>query len=205
EEVLESPDEISSTRITQIAIDLFRILDVLRKKQKNHNDLHPNNLIVQELPHQERRADEVDNHIRVVAIDIGSLTSEIKADGTPDRQEDVHWVANYLIQLSEKLLKRPEKTSDQDFRIASLLEDRAKLLFPAAEYKRSPNFDEVIENIKNCYRQQTFPWEEPLRLFNFNDTYNAQTLDPWFVPSLLVDPNDQWLNKISGKGPLVIT
>ena len=205
EEVLESSDEISSTRITQIAIDLFRILDVLRKKQKNHNDLHPNNLIVQELPHQERRADEVDNHIRVVAIDIGSLTSEIKADGTPDRQEDVHWVANYLIQLSEKLLKRPEKTSDQDFRIASLLEDRAKLLFPAAEFKRSPNFDEVIENIKNCYRQQTFPWEEPLRLLNFNDTYNAQTLDPWFVPSLLVDPNDQWLNKISGKGPLVIT
>jgi len=37
EEVLESSDEISSTRITQIAIDLFRILDVLRKKQKNHN------------------------------------------------------------------------------------------------------------------------------------------------------------------------
>ncbi len=204
-EILESTYEISSTRITQIAIDLFRILDVLRKKQKNHNDLHAKNLIVQELPHHERRADEVDNNIRVVAIDIGSLTSEIKADGSPDRQEDVHWVANYLIKLSEKLLKRPDNTSDQDFRIASLLEDRAKLLFPAAEYKRSPNFNEVIENIKNCYRQQNFPWEEPLRLLNFNDTYNAQTLDPWFVPSLLVDPNDQWLNKISGKGPLVIT
>ncbi len=203
--VLGSEQEISSVRITQIAIDLFRVLDVLRNKQKNHNDLHAENLIVQELPHEERRADEVDNHIRVVAIDIGSLTSTNKAGDSPDRQGDVHWVADYLIKLSEKLLKNPDTTSDQDFRLASLLEDRAKLLFPAAEYLRSPNFNEVISDIKNCYHQQTFPWEEPLRLLNFNDTYNAQTLDPWFVPSLLVDPDDQWLNKICGPGSLVIT
>lgn len=204
-QILEEDKQISSVKITQIAIDLFRILDSLRNKQKNHNDLHAENLIVEEVAHDQRRADEIDNHTRVVAIDIGSLTSENKAGDSPDRQGDVHWVAQYLIKLSEKLLKNPDGISDLDFRLASLLEDRAKLLFPKAEYLRSPNFNEVIEDIKNCYRQQVFPWEEPLRLLNFNDTYNAQTLEPWFIPSLLVDPNDQWLSKISGKGPLVIT
>lgn len=203
--VLLSDERLSAIKVAQIAIDLFRILDVLRQKQKNHNDLHPENLLIEELPAQNRRADEIDNRLRVVAIDIGSLTSVNKVGDTPDRQGDVHWVAKYLLILSEKLLKRPDEVSDQDFRLASLLEDRAKLLFPAAEFVRSPNFNEVIDDIKNCYRQQTFPWEEPLRLLNFNDTYNAQTLDPWYVPSLLVDPNDQWLSKISGKGPLVIT
>ena len=203
--VLESEEKISSIKVAQIAIDLFRILDVLRQKKKNHNDLHAENLIIQELSREDRRADEIDNYIRVVAIDIGSLTSENKAGDSPGRQGDVHWVAKYLIALSEKLLNNPDEVSDHDFRLASLLEDRAKLLFPASEYVRSPNFNEVIQDIKNCYRQQAFPWEEPLRLLNFNDTYNAQTLDPWYVPSLLVDPNDQWLSKISGRGPLVIT
>jgi serine/threonine protein kinase len=203
--ILENDQGISSLKIAQIAIDLFRILAVLRNKQKNHNDLHPDNIIVEKLSHDDRRAGEIDERIRVVAIDIGSLTSENKAGDSPDRQGDIHWVANYLIELSEKLLKKPDNISDLNYRLASLLEDRAKLLFPAAEYQRSPNFDEIIESIKNCFNQQVFPWEEPLKLLNFNDTYNAQTLDPWFIPSLLVDPHDQWLSKISGRGPLVIT
>lgn len=128
----------------------------------------------------------------------GTLTSENKAGDSPGREGDVHWVATYLIALSEKLLKNRDRTTDQDYRLASLLEDRAKLMFPAYENQRAPNFDEIIESITNCFKQQAFPWEEPLKLLNFNDTYNAQTLDPWFIPSLLVDPDDQWLNMISG-------
>ncbi|MEO6733163.1 MAG: hypothetical protein ABIN01_18200 [Ferruginibacter sp.] len=204
-DLLLSSDIIPAAIIAQIAIDLFRILDVLKIKHKNHNDLHPENIIIQNLSKEERRPSEIEGHIRVVAIDIGSLTSENKAGDSPDRHGDVHWVADYLIKLSEKLIRHPDEVTDQNYRLASLLEDRAKLLFPIAEYQRSPNFDEVTEDIENCFNQQAFPWEEPLKLLNFNDTYNAQTLDPWFVPSLLVDPSDQWLNRISGKGPLVIT
>jgi len=204
-EVLNSERGINSIMIAQIAIDLFRILDVLKKKRKNHNDLHSDNILIQQLESSDRRSGEIDNFIRVVAIDIGSLSSENKVGDSPDRQGDVHWVANYLIQLSEKLLTNPDITTDKNYRLASLFEDRAKLLFPAFEHQRIPNFEEIIENIRNCFYQQAYPWEEPLRLLNFNDTYNAQTLDPWFVPSLLVDPDDQWLTRISGKGPLVIT
>lgn len=204
-EILESDDGVNAIRIAQIAVDLFRILDVLRTKQKNHNDLHSDNIIVQDLSYEERRAGEIDDRSRVVAIDIGSLTSENKAGDSPDRQGDIHWVANYLISLSEKLVRKPDLVSDQNYRLASLLEDRAKMFFPASENQRPPNFDEIIESIRDCFNQQAFPWEEPLKLLNFNDTYNAQTLDPWFVPSLLVDPDDQWLNMICGKGPLVIT
>jgi serine/threonine protein kinase len=204
-EILANNEGVNSIKIAQIAIDLFRILDVLRAKQKNHNDLHSENIIVQDLSYEERRPNETDDRIRVVAIDIGSLTSENKAGDSPGREGDVHWVAKYLIALSEKLLKNNDRTTDQDYRLASLLEDRAKLMFPAYENQRAPNFDEIIESITNCFKQQAYPWEEPLKLLNFNDTYNAQTLDPWFIPSLLVDPDDQWLNMISGKGPLIIT
>ena len=203
--IITNGEIINSFCIAQIAIDLFRILAVLRNKQKNHNDLHDENLIIQNLNFDERRQGEIYENIRVVAIDIGSLNTENKSKDTPDRQGDVHWVASYLLKLSEKLLKIPDKTSDQNYRLASLLEDRAKLLFPAAEHQRIPNYDELIENIKNCIIQQSHPWEEPLKLLNFNDSYNAQTLMPWYVPSLLVDPDDQWLRKISGRGPLVIT
>lgn len=204
-DLLESEELVPATKIAQVSMDLLRILDVLRLKQKNHNDLHAENIIIEELPLELRRAGEIEDTIRVVAIDIGSLTTENKSGDSPDRKSDVHWVAKYLIRLSEKLLKNPDQVSDTDFRLASLLEDRAKLLFPALEYLRSPNFNEVIENIRNCFKMQAFPWEEPLKLLNFNDTYNAQTLDPWFIPSLLVDPEDQWIKRVSGRGPLVIT
>ena len=204
-EILKSDHGINSIKIAQISIDLFRILDVLRTKHKNHNDLHSENIIIENISNEQRRTGEIDDRCRVVAIDIGSLTSENKAGDSPDRQGDIHWVANYLISLSEKLVKQRDQISDQDYRLASLLEDRAKMFFTAAENQRTPNFDEIIEKIRNCFNQQAFPWEEPLKFLNFNEAYNAQTLDPWFVPALLVDPNEQWLKRICGKGPLVIT
>ncbi|MFW5871798.1 MAG: protein kinase domain-containing protein, partial [bacterium] len=204
-QILLETDGISAIKTAQIAIDLFQILDVLRKKKKNHNDLHSENIIVQQLDYSDRRAGAIESQIRAVAIDIGSLTSVNKEGDSPDRIGDVHWVADYLKQLSGKLLEDPDKVSDQDYRLASLLNDRAKLLFPTGEFQRIPNFEEIVESIKNSFHQQAFPWEEPLRLLNFNDTYNAQTLDPWYVPTLLVDPDNQWLDKISGKGPLVVT
>lgn len=200
-----SETQITAIRVAQIAIDLLRIIDILKTKQKNHNDLHSSNIIVQDLSEQERRSGEIDNYVRVVAIDIGSLTTENKAGDSPDRHGDIHWVANYLFTLSKVLTQKPHSVKDHDYRLASLLQDRARILFPAVESQRMPTSDELIESIKNCFKQQIYPWEEPLKLLNFNDTYNAQTLEPWFVPSLLVDPDDQWLKKISGKGPLVVT
>src|SRR5690606_10170473 len=78
-DILNTNDILPANKIAQIAIDLFRILDVLRLKQKNHNDLHAENIIVADLPSDQRRANEVEGRIRVIAIDIGSLTSENKA------------------------------------------------------------------------------------------------------------------------------
>jgi hypothetical protein len=39
---------------------------------------------------------------------------------------------------------------------------------------------------------------------NFEDSYNAQTLEPWFVPHLLVDPDGRWVRQMSTPGPQVI-
>jgi hypothetical protein len=38
-----------------------------------------------------------------------------------------------------------------------------------------------------------------------DDSYNAQTLHPWFIPRLLVDPDERWRREISISGPQVIT
>lgn len=48
------------------------------------------------------------------------------------------------------------------------------------------------------------PWQEQLKLKRFDDAYNAQTLEPWFVPLLLVDPEEHWRARMSTPGPQVI-
>ena len=47
--------------------------------------------------------------------------------------------------------------------------------------------------------------KSPPPLRRFDDSYNAQTLHPWFVPKLLVDPDGDWLTEISVQGPQVIS
>ncbi|MFZ1528227.1 MAG: hypothetical protein WAT19_05735 [Ferruginibacter sp.] len=118
---------------------------------------------------------------------------------------DLHWVADTLNTLSQRILENPYISEERDYRLASLLEERARLLFPRITSQRIYEFDEVIAQIKNAFIQVDSPWKQTLNLKNFNDSYNAQTLSPWFVPSLLVDDDDKWISEISSKGPQVIT
>ena len=68
-------DGFQARAIAQIAIDLFRIMYELEQKTRvHHNDLHAGNLIVQKL--STKRAEAIDENIRVVAIDLGSVADE---------------------------------------------------------------------------------------------------------------------------------
>lgn len=203
--LLENNEPLKAGTIGQIAIDLLKILSELHVKQLFHNDLHPGNIIIQKLKDENKRVGELDEHIKAVAIDFGSLGKKSQSGDKANRIGDLHWVANTLNTLSIKILDNPHNSEERDYRLASLLEERARILFPRVTSQRVYEFDEVITQIKNAFIQVDSPWQQTLSLRNFKDSYNAQTLSPWFVPSLLVDDDDKWISEISNRGPQVIT
>lgn len=204
-EYLEASQRLSGPTVAQIAVDLFAILRELELNAVHHNDLHAGNLIVQQLPDDGRRADAEDETIRLVAIDLNSVSGTSKSNPEAQRLGDLQWVVRHLRSLVDRLLARPDEVSDGDYRLASVLDERAYFLSPAVTKQRTPTFDECIEDVKAALRHVSSPWSEQLRLRRFNDAYNAQTLAAWFVPHLLVDPDDRWLNAVATPGPQVIT
>ena len=203
--VLDSRQVLQARTIAQIAIDLFALLRELELKEFWHNDLQPANLILKQLAEDSRRADAEDGSVRVVAIDLNSASDESKSDPEAQRLGDLHWVVKYLKQLVTRLLSQREEISDIDYRLASIIEDRSAILSPSSPAQRPPTFDESIEDIRSAFRHVSSPWLTPPRFRRLNDAYNAQTLAAWFVPYLIVDPNDRWLNRVSTPGPQVIT
>lgn len=186
----------------QIAIDLFVILDELRTKEVFHNDLHGRNLIVQRIS-KGYRPDALDGKIRVVAVDMGSIEDRSKSDTA--RFGDIRWVAQHISCAAEQLTRDPDRTTDLDYRLVSVLVEIAARLTTLVTSQRLAASDDYRRMIKDAFQQVSSPWCNPLKLSNFHDSYNAQTLDAWYVPHLLVDPNGNWLNRMSTPGPQVIT
>ena len=205
---LEPETNLSTTAAAQIAVDLFKIRDELQKKNVNHNDLHPENIILESLGMDARRAGAIDDSIRAVAIDLGSVSEGSKSDSEELRLGDLHWIALYLNKIVRKLLRDPDHISDLENRLASALQLIAQSISPIPENQRTPTATDFIQQIEEAsYRatQHWRPWRESLTLKTFSDSYNAQTMNAWHVPQLLVDPEGQWVNSICSQGPQVIT
>ncbi|MDE2925979.1 MAG: hypothetical protein OXT71_06230 [Acidobacteriota bacterium] len=199
---------LTAVAAAQIAIDLFNILDELRKKDVNHNDLHAENIIIKSLGSDSRRAGAIDETIRAIAIDLGSISDDSKSDSRNSRLGDLHWIAEHLRSLVENLLYDPDEISDLDARLASALQLIAQSITPNTENQRTPSSTDFIDQIEDAFYRVAKPWrpwQEPLSLKVFNASYNAQTMQAWHVPQLLVDTDGQWLNTISSPGPQVIT
>lgn len=204
-DLLKDADKLEARRLAQIAIDLCSLLKELQNKGVRHNDLHSGNIIIKDLAPGALRAEAIYNSIIVVAIDLGSVSTKSKSGTIPQRIGDVHNVANYLFELSSLLLSNPDKSDDLDNRLAYLIRERAYLLLPQDENQRT-QFEQFIEDIKTAFNYSISPWRDiPPKLIRFNDAYNAQVLRPWFIPYLLVDPNNKWLSRVSIKGPQIIT
>lgn len=204
-EIMQNAEIVSASRIAQIAIDLFELLIELENKKINHNDLKAGNIIVKTLNEGNKRGEAIYNYLKVIAIDLGSLLDHSKSDFETQRIGDLHQIASYLKVLSLKLLEKPEQTNDNEYRLAMLLDDQARMISPKVEYQTKIHFSDAISMIKDTFRRTYFPWKDQLKLKSFSDYYNAQTLQPWYVPSLLVDPDNNWINQISNRGPLLIT
>ncbi|WP_172885275.1 ORC-CDC6 family AAA ATPase [Mucilaginibacter gotjawali] len=197
-------DEIPARTIAQISIDLITLLQELRNNEKYHNDLHPGNVMIEKLPSSRTRLGEIDENVRVVAIDLGSVDQKTKSHDDSDRVGDLHWIAQCLNMLSRRITDNPDKYDEKDWRLAFLLEEKADFLKPEIIHQKQITYKDLINQIKDTFYQHTNPWQAELKLKSFDDAVNAQSLSPWFISSLFVDKDDTWTSSISIKGPQVI-
>ncbi len=204
-EYLLTEETIPSNTIAQIAIDLINILQDLRNNKIYHNDLHMGNIMVEKLALSKRRLNAIDENIRVVAIDLGSLHQKTKSNDDSNRIGDLHQIANSLNLLSRRITDNPDYYDQKDWRLAFLLEEKADFLKPSITSQKQITYQNIITQIEDTVFSQTNPWQQELKLKSFDDAVNAQSLRPWYIPSLIVDKNDNWLNRISVRGPQVIT
>jgi len=204
DQFVADPAQLTATSIAQIAVDLFRLLGELENKQRFHNDLHAGNLLIRRLPPDARRAEAIDPSVLAVAVDLGSITD---ASRSHEQQQigDLHQVAAHLLTLADRLLDRPEQGTDVDYRLATSLQEIARMLSPESAMQRTPHFPDLIGLIYAAFEVASSPWREPTAgLRSFDESYNAQTLRAWLVPQLLVDP-DGWQARVETAGPQVIT
>jgi hypothetical protein len=151
------------------------------------------------------RPDALDGTIRVVAVDLGSIDDVSLSDPESQRIGDLHWIARHIETTAQKLLKDPDSTTDLEYRLANVLDEISDRLQADVNNQRIPSTQDYTRVIKDAFQQVASPWRNPLRLANFHDSYNAQTLDAWYVPHLLVDPDGAWVARISTPGPQIIT
>lgn len=205
---LETSQTIVARSAAQIAIDLFRIWREFINKLQYHNDLHADNIIIQQLHEDSRRAEAIDGTLRAVAIDLGSVSDASKSDACDLRFGDQHWLCRHLQRLVDKLrgtYRNLDNVDDLENRIAETIERTVSFLLPDANAGRVPTPDQLIRIVRYNFFRSSSPWKEPLKLGRFDDSYNAGALEPWYVPFLLVDPDDFWIRRISAAGPLIIT
>lgn len=204
-EYISTQETIPARAIAQIAIDLIHILDELRKNQKFHNDLHQGNIMIEQLPSSKKRSDAIDENIRAVAIDLGSLHQNTKSNDDSKRIGDLHQVATCLNFLSRKITDNSANYNEKEWRLGFLLGEKADFLKPSIPHQKQITFQNIVSEIEETVYSQTNPWQQELKLKSFDDAVNAQSLRPWYIPSLIVDKNNNWLNRISVREPQVIT
>lgn len=195
-------EERTVPEIAQMAIDLFRILGEFRAAGKSHNDLHGENIIMQNVS---QRPNAFDSNHKAVVIDLASVSDASKSSTEQCRLGDIHWIVRHLQEMGDKLLRNPDRPSDLEYRMAICLQNIAKELSPRPENQRTPAAEDLIGRIESEFEQVSRPWNENLQLSTFGASYNAQTLAPWFAPLLLVDEDDHWLKRMSVPGPQIIT
>lgn len=204
-EWIGDPSRFNARGVAQIAIDLFLLLRELEAKGRFHNDLHGENIRIRELGPTARRADAVDETIRTVAIDLGSIADASKSDSQLERLGDLHEVATHLLRFSERLLHEPDAIEDQEYRLAHALEEIAHIIAPDPSKTRGPNYTDFIDQIRDAALYSVSPWRARPTLTQFNEGYNAQTMNPYWIPKLLVDPDGDWLRRIAVPGPQIVT
>jgi serine/threonine protein kinase len=141
--------DVPARTAAQIAIDLFIILDEFRAKIAHHNDLHGRNLIVNVLK-TGKRADAIDESIRLVAVDLGSASDHSRSDPNTQKSADLHWTAKHLKLLADRVLSEPDRRDDLDYRLANVLEDMASRLSAKTTSQRLPSTRDLENQLRDA-------------------------------------------------------
>jgi serine/threonine protein kinase len=199
----QDPQACTAMSLAQVAIDLFSLLQELEQQGVYHNDLHADNIIIETIPATRWRTNTPDGSIRAVAIDLGSASDDDRQDA--NHIGDAHNVIRHVFNLLTALLERPGDRSELDYRVALTLEETLRSSLHPDPAKGRPDHESAIRRIREVCDGVFNPWQKPGGLSRFADAYNAQQLHSWFVPQLLVDPQGEWLTRITSRGPQVIT
>ncbi len=198
---------LDAGQAAQIACDLFQMREEFEFRLKHHNDLHAGNIMVSKLPKAAwRRGEQIEPEIRAMAIDLGSVAPDRRSAG--EDVGDLHWIGTHLRRMAECLLLDGDAAGDLEKRVALKLLGIAQSVAGITENQRPPSAEDMVRQIRAEYHQvsQTWrPWRGDLVLRRFEESYNAQTMDAWYVPHLLVDPENTWVDRVSAPGPLVMT
>lgn len=206
-QIYDKSIELTSEMAVQISSDLLNLLRELHQRGLNHNDLHAGNIIVAELSPSAFRADAVDKEIKAVAIDLGSADSQRRE--SPKYLSDVQWVSEHMLAFSRILAAENTTKSDLRARLAHSLRYLAlELSAPQinqAEQHHQDLVDRIREAYSNARKRYHSAWSSPLQLSSLSQHRNAQTLESWHVPKLMVDPEQKWLAELNSGGPVIIT
>lgn len=205
-EHLQGGVPLTASEAAQVAADLFRMKAELEDRLSNHNDLHAGNIIVERLSKGKRRQGAMDPGIRAMAIDLGSLAADRRSGGS--YIGDLHRIAHHIQAMVDCLTADIDGASDLDSRVANALQMIVQSIATNVEYQRTPSADDFIRAIEREYwrtAEPWRPWRDRLELRLFGASYNAQTMEAWHVPQLLVDPGGTWLTRLSAPGPLIVT
>ena len=203
---LSDPNNRTARNLAQISVDLFGLMQELSSKQLYHNDLHDKNIIIEQLDRRSYRSGEtIEPSIRAIAIDLGSLSEMSKSVPPGERLGDLLQVVRHILNFRNYLLANPSSISDVEYRLAIQLDEIGHMLSPDPVSQKEPSYGDIITQLQIGYGRSSSPWKAPSELTSFSESYNAQTLHPGFVRQLLVDPDGEWLTRVSGKGPQVIT
>ncbi|TGT46300.1 hypothetical protein [Mesorhizobium sp. M8A.F.Ca.ET.165.01.1.1] len=207
QDYVEGKLPLSAAEAAQIVCDLFRMREEFELRLRHHNDLHAANIVVQRLPKPAwRRGDTIEPAIRAVAIDLGSAAGDRRSgDGYVG---DLHWIGRHVKAIADRLLKDGDGAADLEKRMALKLLSIAQSVAGTTENQRTPSAEDMVRQIRDEYHQVAEPWRpwrNNLILRRFEESYNAQTMEAWYVPRLLVDPDGNWVKRVSAPGPLVMT
>jgi serine/threonine protein kinase len=206
-ELCNGTRSLSAESAVQISCDLISVLGELQQRELNHNDLHDGNIVIKELKPSAFRAAAIDKKIKAMAIDLGSVDSQ-RREGA-DYLSDVQWIAKHLLTFSDILAMNNPQKSDLRARVAFALRQRALELTAPQANQTTPPLEDIVESIRNAYqnakKKYDRGWSRALSLSSFSTHRNAQTLESWHVPKLMVDPSEQWLSELHTGGPVVVT
>lgn len=195
--------ELNSSRIAQVAFDLFDFLRRINSLGLHHNDLHDGNVLVEVSNGETGRIYAIDRTVRTYVIDLGSMTDE---DRTGDGHlRDISWIGRHLEDMIYSYWNRAvESGYSFEFRTLSLMGNLVKTCF-GRENARELDLEGYCTEINNIVKRGEVPGAYPKTLITPSDYYNTQLMPTYYAPDLFYDPDEKWSKSLIKPGPILLT